>query len=171
MRATELSAREEGPEVLASRRPRRLLIVDEDAEMRGMLRIFLGGEGVDVVEAGSSTEALVLAREGEYAGVIVNAGAGEEGLKLLPTLRQLVAGAPVVLMTAVPGRPTSQRALALGAAALLVKPFGLDELLQLLIDLGATSTPGPAGSADPCAAAPADAAVVPPEPPEHRRRG
>jgi hypothetical protein len=74
-------------------------------------------------------------------------------------------------MTAVPGRPTARRAVALGAAALLIKPFGLDELLQLLIDLGATSTPSPAGSADPGAAAPADAAVMPPESPEHRGRG
>jgi DNA-binding response OmpR family regulator len=110
----------------------RLLIVEEDAEMRRTLRTFLHGEGFRVVEAGDAAEAVRRAQDGGYAGVVLNAGPAGEAWELLPELRRLVASAPIVLTTAVPDRPTAQRASAMGAAGLLVKPFVLDDLLPLL---------------------------------------
>jgi CheY-like chemotaxis protein len=112
--------------------PPRVLIVGEDAEMRCTLRAFLHGEGFAVVEAGDGAEALARARDGEYAGVLLDMAGGSDVSHLLPRILDLTAAAPVVLTTAVPGRPTLRRALALGAAGVLVKPFGLDDLVQLL---------------------------------------
>jgi CheY-like chemotaxis protein len=122
---------------------RRLLIIEEDVEMRRTLRTFLHGEGFRVVEAGDAAEALARAGDGEYAGVVLDMRVGGDAPPLLPRIRHLTRPAPVVLMTAVPGRPDSRRASALGATGLLVKPFGLDDLLQLLAEVGAVPAPRP----------------------------
>jgi len=170
MGAIERSANEEGHRA-RMRGPQRLLIIEEDAEMRRTLRAFLHGEGLCVVEAGDAAEALARARQGEYAGVVLDTQVGGEGLQLLPSVLHLTAAAPVVLMTPVPGRPTSQRALALGAAGLLVKPFGLDDLLQLLTEVGAIPHPSPAGTAESGPAPAGEGAVMSSEPTEPQGRG
>jgi CheY-like chemotaxis protein len=107
-----------------------------------------------VVEAGDAAEALARAGDGEYAGVVLDMRVGGDAPPLLPRIRHLTRPAPVVLMTAVPGRPDSRRASALGATGLLVKPFGLDDLLQLLADVGAA----------PASRRPADPGHAPPTP-------
>jgi DNA-binding NtrC family response regulator len=56
---------------------------------------------------------------------------GASGLDVLATLHSADQPVPVVLMTAFGDRQTHEQALKMGAAALIDKPFELDELLTL----------------------------------------
>jgi DNA-binding NtrC family response regulator len=56
---------------------------------------------------------------------------GASGLDVLATLHNANQPVPVVLMTAFGDRQTHEQALKMGAAALIDKPFELDELLTL----------------------------------------
>jgi DNA-binding NtrC family response regulator len=56
---------------------------------------------------------------------------GASGLDVLATLHSANQPVPVVLMTAFGDRQTHEQALKMGAAALIDKPFELDELLSL----------------------------------------
>jgi DNA-binding NtrC family response regulator len=56
---------------------------------------------------------------------------GASGLDVLATLHSAHQVVPVVLMTAFGDRSTHEKALKMGAAALIDKPFDLDELLSL----------------------------------------
>lgn len=56
---------------------------------------------------------------------------GASGLDVLATLHSANQPVPVVLMTAFGDRQTHEQALKMGAAALIDKPFELDELLTL----------------------------------------
>ena len=56
---------------------------------------------------------------------------GASGLDVLATLHSANQPVPVVLMTAFGDRQTHEQALKMGEAALIDKPFELDELLSL----------------------------------------
>jgi DNA-binding response OmpR family regulator len=112
----------------------RVLAVDEDVEMRRTLSNCLAAEGFHVVSAGTATEAERCASDGDYACILINLR-WQESLTLLRRLRPLLPTTPVVLATAIPGQPMHEHLAPLGVRGLLLKPFGLDELLSLLREL------------------------------------
>jgi CheY-like chemotaxis protein len=108
-----------------------LLIVDDDPEMRAMLRDALTRVGFRIEEAGSGTELLQLAPRTEPAAIILDDEMpGPRGLEVLPTLRRCCPDVPVILITGFGNPRTRELALGLGAAAYLDKPFGMGGLLD-----------------------------------------
>jgi ribonuclease P protein subunit RPR2 len=120
---------------------RRLLVVDDDAALRLLLRTTLAADEFEVEEASSAAEAVTLARFRRPDVVILDVGLPDgDGLD---TCRQLKQSAPddaptVVLLT---GADTigTDAVEAAGADALLRKPFSPLELLDLLDRLAAGS--------------------------------
>jgi CheY-like chemotaxis protein len=113
-------------------RPRpaaRVLVVDDDDEMRAMLRRTLEADGYQVTERNCGTHVLETLRGAPFDLVILDKEMpGITGLELLPALHRDFPEVPVVLVTAFGGRQVAASALRLGAASYLEKPFKLAQL-------------------------------------------
>lgn len=110
-----------------------ILLVDDDPEMRAVLRDFLAGAGFRVAEAADTEALLALVPRVEPAAIILDHELpGDWGLEVLPVLRQRHPGVPVIVITAFGGPRLRATAEQLGAAGYLDKPFRLAQLLCLV---------------------------------------
>lgn len=110
----------------------RVLVVDDDAAIRRLLRNTLLRAGYDVAEAGNAREALRLTPIEQPDAVLLDLGLPDrDGLGLIPLLR--AQGGPVILV--VSAREAVEEkvsALDLGADDFVTKPFDTEELLARL---------------------------------------
>ena len=108
----------------------RLLIVDDDSELRLFLRQELELEGYFCQEAANGQQALGLLRSQSWDLVLLDWGLPDfSGLEVCRRLRQGDANTPVLMLTARDEVCDRVEALDSGADDYLTKPFSLDELL------------------------------------------
>lgn len=118
--------------------PTRVLVADDDDEMRALLAQTLRDDGYEVVESDNGARALLalsLDRNGEGprgVDLVVTdlRMPGATGLEILVGLRALDWPVPVVLITAFLDEEVEAAARRLGVAAVLSKPFSLTELRE-----------------------------------------
>ena len=112
--------------------PARVLIVDDEAAIRRLLRNTLERAGYAVIEAGNAREALVRAGADHPDAIMLDLGLPDrDGLGLIPLLRD--AGGPIVLVVSARDATDEKvAALDLGADDYVTKPFDTDELLARL---------------------------------------
>ena len=133
--------------------PRRILIVDDDAGLRMLLRTTLDADDFEVAEAEDAQRASELARFWRPTVVLLDvAMPGIDGLSFSGELkRKPVYGAPVVILLT-GTELTKEGAARAGADALLRKPFSPLELVTVIDrttgtdPVALTSLPGEAGS-------------------------
>lgn len=120
----------------------RVLVVEDDPSVRGLLHTLLSAEGYDVATASDGLAGLVKATSTHPALVLLDLMMPDlGGVRVLEELREdpELAGTPVIVVTgkvdAVPGI----RAL-LGAGSVFVKPFAVAELLTRVAEV--TGGPG-----------------------------
>jgi two-component system, response regulator, stage 0 sporulation protein F len=110
-------------------RDRRVLIVDDDTEMRALLLDVLKGEGYEVGEAKDGAEAVLALRAKRFDLILMDKNMpGPSGLDLLPGLRRVCPGSPIIMMTAFGDVPSYMEAMEKGAVEFLFKPFRMEEL-------------------------------------------
>ena len=115
----------------------RLLVVDDDADLRGQMRWALADE-FEVSLAGDREEALARARDDQPAvitldlGLPPHPGGVEEGFATLEALRFADAAAKVVVITGREERAHALRAVDQGAYDFFVKPIDVEELKVVL---------------------------------------
>jgi len=104
--------------------PDRVLVVDDERNIRTMLRVCLEQEGCEVREAGSAEAALAAlsAAPADTAFVDLRLGTGS-GMDLLPALLAEDADLDVVVITAYASIDTAMEAVRRGARDYLPKPF------------------------------------------------
>ncbi len=124
----------------------RILIVDDEPDLRRMLQANLSARGYDATAVESGEEALRQAAARPPDLIILDLMLpGLSGLDVCRALRADSA-VPILVLSARGEEQTKVQALDLGADDYLTKPFGLDELLArtraLLRRLSATSTAG-----------------------------
>jgi two-component system response regulator MprA len=109
----------------------RILVVDDDAGIRDLLRRGLAYEGYTVDAAEDGASALQLALESPPDLAIVDVMLPGPGLDGLEVARRLRAGGdlPILLLTARGATADKVAGLDAGADDYIVKPFALDELL------------------------------------------
>ncbi|MCX6905027.1 MAG: sigma-54 dependent transcriptional regulator [Verrucomicrobia bacterium] len=111
----------------------KLLIIEDDLSAAAALQKVLGGEGYTVDVAGRGDTGLAQARHRPYDLVITDLKLpGLDGLELVAQLRAAKPKLPIVMMTAHGTTETAIEAIKLGAFEYLVKPFEVDELLDLV---------------------------------------
>lgn len=122
---------------LASNRPRpiraRVLVVDDELEIRKMVSERLREKGYDVREAVDGEEALAVLPE--YRPNIVLLDLMMEGIGGVETLRRIKATAPatcVIIVTAVEDMDSARTTLGLGASDYVTKPFSMQYLDSVL---------------------------------------
>src|SRR3990172_12702588 len=108
----------------------RILIVEDEVKMAGLLRRGLLEEGHAVDLATTGPEALVLARATEYDAIVLDVMLpGADGFQVCRQLRQDGVWSPVVMLTARDGVEDRVTGLDTGADDYLTKPFSFAELL------------------------------------------
>ena len=106
------------------REPVRVLIVDDETEIRDMLLIRLRMEGYDCTEAGSAEAALQHLEERPCDVVVSDLRmGGRSGLALLEEVRRSYPGTAVILATGENDVRVAIEAMKQGAADYLLKPF------------------------------------------------
>ena len=131
-----------------------VLIVDDDAGVRKVLRRILGAEGYDVEEANDAFQALdALDANPPDAALLDIKMPGMDGLGLMDNLRQRGLEIPIVILTGHGDEFTSSECLEAGAAGYLTKPPDRADLLlavrgavaqgRVARDLGGTAEPQP----------------------------
>lgn len=108
----------------------RLLLVDDDPELRAFLRQELVAEGYLCEEAASGSQALGLLRQQSWQLVILDWSLPDfSGVDVCRRLRQEDRSTPVLMLTAHDDVKERVEALDAGADDYLTKPFSLDELM------------------------------------------
>jgi DNA-binding response OmpR family regulator len=111
----------------------RILVVEDDEDMRENLRRLLGGAGYDVCLAPSGIEAMALLCGQPYDLVLTDLVMPDMGgLELLTEIRHQHQHLPVVFLTAFGDRSTFDKVMEMGAVDFLTKPFRAEVLLGLL---------------------------------------
>lgn len=125
----------------------KILVVDDDAESRNLLREVLEANGyaAQAVKDGQAARE-EMTREPTYRIVIADLRMpGESGLDLLRDLRRQDSRTSIVLMSSFIGESQRRVAHELGVDALLEKPFRLSELLQMVSEIAGKSSIGVSG--------------------------
>jgi two-component system, OmpR family, response regulator MprA len=108
----------------------RVLIVDDDPELRRFLRGELTFEGYSCGEAGSGQQALTLIRNETWDLVLLDWSLPDfSGVEVCRRVRQANLAMPVLMLTARDDVRERVEALDSGADDYLTKPFSLEELL------------------------------------------
>jgi CheY-like chemotaxis protein len=109
----------------------KILVVDDEPEVRLVLTEFLESQGYEVMAAGSGAEALAMVDAAKPHVVLLDVTMPVmDGTE---TLKRLVAanpGLPIIMVTANADVDVTSRLLALGAADYIPKPFDLEYLGQ-----------------------------------------
>jgi DNA-binding NtrC family response regulator len=119
----------------------KILIVDDDASFRFILKDFLEMNGYDCVEAGNVAQARRQLWWNKFDLILSDLNMPKEsGFDLLDHVITLYPRTPFVLITGSGDKATRAQALKLGACAYLSKPCRLNELLSVVMGMIQEST-------------------------------
>lgn len=106
-----------------------ILIAEDDADIRGLLKLYLDGEGLRVLEAADGTDALALAREHTPDMAILDIMMpGMNGFELTRALRKY-SDIPILILSAKSQDNDKILGLNLGADDYIAKPFNPVEIV------------------------------------------
>lgn len=107
----------------------RILIIDDEPQIRRFLRIGLGSQGYTILEAGTGAEGIEKTALENPQLVILDLGLPDmEGREVLKTIREFYSQ-PVLVLSARSRESEKVTMLDAGANDYVVKPFGIQELL------------------------------------------
>jgi two-component system, OmpR family, KDP operon response regulator KdpE len=110
----------------------RILVIDDEAQIRRFLDIGLRAEGYEVLLAATAAEGLALAATRTPDLIILDIGLPDmEGHAVLAELRQW-SQLPVLMLSVRDAESEKVRALDRGANDYMTKPFGIQELMARL---------------------------------------
>jgi two-component system, OmpR family, response regulator len=111
----------------------RVLIVEDEVKLAGLLRRGLVEEGLSVDVAGTGDDGLWMARATDYDAIVLDMMLpGTDGLEVCRRLREDGRWAPVLMLTARDAVEDRVAGLDAGADDYLTKPFSFAELLARL---------------------------------------
>jgi two-component system, OmpR family, response regulator len=123
----------------------RVLVVEDEVKMAGLLRRGLEEEGYSVDVAGNGADAVWLGSENSYDAIVLDVMLpDEDGFEVCRRLRSGGRWAPIVMLTARDAVPDRIAGLDAGADDYLTKPFSFSELfarLRALMRRGAGERP------------------------------
>ena len=109
----------------------RLLVVEDEPDLAGLLGQALGRGGFACDIAGSVAEATAFLRLATYHAIVLDLGLPDgSGMAVLSGLRRARSTLPVLIRTARDAPEDRVRGLDSGADDYLIKPFHLDELIS-----------------------------------------
>jgi twitching motility two-component system response regulator PilG len=112
-----------------------VLHVDDDADIRVIIRAVLEELGLDVIGAPNGPEGLALARKKLPDLIILDVRMpGMDGFELCAAIRAdaELHATPVVLLTSLNDETSRKKGKLVGASAFITKPVSVDELRQIV---------------------------------------
>jgi two-component system, OmpR family, KDP operon response regulator KdpE len=107
----------------------KILIVDDEVQIRRLLEITLSASGYKISEAATGKEGLAMAATGQPVLIILDLGLPDaDGLEILKKLREWYQK-PIIILSVRNSESDIIKALDLGANDYLTKPFRTGELL------------------------------------------
>src|SRR2546430_10499804 len=116
----------------------RVLLADDQSDIRDSLRLLLKGGGYEWQGVGAAAEALNALEAREFDAVLMDLNyardttSGQEGLDLLTRIQVLDSTVPVVVMTAWSSIELAVEAMRRGARDFIAKPWENNRLLSIL---------------------------------------
>jgi len=112
--------------------PLKVLVVDDEPQIRKLLRMGLNTQGYEILDAPNGKTALeLLAKEPDL--IILDLGLPDmRGLELLRMMRERTESVPIVVLSSRDDEAGKVQALDFGADDYVTKPFGMEELLARL---------------------------------------
>lgn len=107
---------------------KKILVVDDKPELRGLLKSYLTPEGFNIVEAGNGQEALFVARYEKPDLIILDLMMPEMGGYEFMRAYSREADTPIIILTAKLEENDKVLGLELGADDYVTKPFSMREL-------------------------------------------
>jgi CheY-like chemotaxis protein len=140
------------PERLIGGRRPRIMLAEDDAEMRTLLVDSLARDGYEVIAAENGLEMIEEIRMLLFRGdpmpvdLIVSDERmpGMPGLEFLSVLREADWPTPFILITGFGDEGTHERAFRMGASAVFDKPFDIDDLRRKVLTVLIGEEPAPA---------------------------
>lgn len=115
---------------------KRILVVEDDEEMRSLLKDFFTEEGFETDSVSNGSEAFRKLVKESFVLVITDIRMpGLTGLDILPGIRKLQPEVPIIVITAFGSEEIRQRALERGATAYLEKPVHFNTLRNLVSEM------------------------------------
>lgn len=120
-------------------RKERILVMDDDAFIRGIIRSLLMDSGYEIRVAGNGIQAIEYFKEAKASGnpfdavildLIIPSGMG--GDEAIERLRVIDPEVKAILLTGDINHPAINRYTVLGFKTAVIKPFILDDLLQAI---------------------------------------
>jgi DNA-binding response OmpR family regulator len=115
--------------------PNKILIVDDDPDLRRALKLRLRANHYETLQAGDGYAAIAMATKERPSLIILDLGlpAGD-GYVVLERLQSndALSDIPVIVLTARDSQSSEKRSLAAGAAAFFQKPVDNNELMELI---------------------------------------
>jgi two-component system, OmpR family, KDP operon response regulator KdpE len=109
--------------------PLRILVVDDEPQIRRLLRVSLGAQGYQVHEAARGEEAITLAAVERPDIIILDLGLPDvDGLQVIRRVREWT-DTPIIVLSVREQETQKVEAFTLGADDYVTKPFGMAELL------------------------------------------
>lgn len=109
-----------------------ILVVDDETDIRFLIKGILNDEGLSVREAGTSDEALAAIRQRKPTLVILDIwlqGSSLDGMEILKQLRRDYPNLPVIMISGHGNIETAVAATKIGAFDFIEKPFKTDRLV------------------------------------------
>jgi two-component system response regulator (stage 0 sporulation protein F) len=112
---------------------KRVLIIEDDEEMRSLLKEVIEEEGYEAESVDKGTYAFRRVMRRSFDVIVTDVRMpGFSGLDILPGLRRLQPDTPIIVITAFGSEEVHRKALERGASAYLEKPVRMEELRILI---------------------------------------
>ncbi len=116
--------------------PTSILVADDQAEIRELLRSILEGEGYEVHTVGNGREAIALLKETPVGIVLTDLAMPErDGIEMISEIRKDYPDIKIIAMSGTFAGVILESAKHLGANAILPKPLQIHDLLNTLRSL------------------------------------
>ena len=114
----------------------RILIIEDDEEMRSLLEDVLGEEGFKTESVSNGSDGLRKVTKESFDLILTDIRMpGLTGLDILPVIKRLQPEAPVIVITAFGNEEIHRRSVEKGAAGYLEKPIHMDKLKTLVHEM------------------------------------
>ena len=111
----------------------RILIVDDDENIRKVLTKILEDEGYLVEAVGTAKEAIRITKKKFYNLALIDIRLPDmEGVKLLTKIKDTVPKMRKIIITGYPTLNNAIEAVNKGADAYILKPFNVDDVLKII---------------------------------------
>ena len=117
----------------------RVMIIDDEDEMKSLLKDFIQETGIETDSAGNAFDALRELARRPFDLIITDIQMpGLTGLDILPRIRELQPGAYIIVMTAFGSEEVHRKSVERGATAYLEKPLSFEVLRKLVQEMASS---------------------------------